>query len=95
MQSETTTNPISNNTKIWIGIAVGAAVGLGIALSRRGHGRRSRWDDVTRRIGESSSDFAEATRDIADRIKTIYDESRRVVEEAGAIWSHGRKLVGH
>jgi ElaB/YqjD/DUF883 family membrane-anchored ribosome-binding protein len=97
MASETITDRMSNNTKIWLGIAVGAAVGFGIALSRRSHGhsRKSRWDEVAQRIGESSSDFADAARDIADRVKTIYDESRRVVEDASAVWAHGRKLVSH
>jgi hypothetical protein len=77
---------------IWIGLAVGAALGLGIALTRR---RRKGWDAITHRIGERSGDLADATSKIADRIRTIYDESRKVVEEAGEIWAHGRKLVGH
>ena len=29
-----------------------------------------------------------------DRVKIIYEESRKVVEEAGELWEHGRKLVG-
>jgi hypothetical protein len=97
MESETIVSSMSNNTKIWLGIAVGAAVGFGIALSRRSHShsRKSRWDEVAQRIGDSSGEFAEAARDIADRIKTIYDESRRVVDEASACWAHGRKLVHH
>jgi hypothetical protein len=30
-----------------------------------------------------------------DRVKTIYEESRKVVEEAGDLWAHGRKMVGY
>ena len=26
--------------------------------------------------------------------RLIYEESRKVVEEAGELWEHGRKLVG-
>ncbi len=92
MASEMTVQ--ARNTRIWIGIAVGAAVGIGIALSRRT--RRSRWDpkEVSKRFSDRSADMADTTRDMADRIKTIYEESRRVIEEAGDLWEHGRKLVG-
>jgi hypothetical protein len=92
MPSEMTSDQGLNN-KIWIGIVVGAAVGLGIALARRN--RRSRWDDVTKRFGERSADFADTTREIADRIKTIYEEGRKVVEEAGELWGHGKRIVGY
>ena len=84
-----------NAAKIWLGVAVGAAVGIGIALSRR---KRSRWDtarDFGHRITERSGDLAEITRGLADRVRNIYEESRRVVDDAGALWSHGRKLVRH
>ncbi len=83
------------NKAIWIGIAVGAAVGIGIALSRR---KKSRWDtarELTHRVASKSSDLGDATRDIVDRIRTIYEESRRIVEDAGELWAHGRKLVGY
>jgi gas vesicle protein len=82
------------NTGIWVGIAVGAAVGIGIALSRR---KKTRWDsarEVGQRLSERSGELAGSTRDIMDRVKVIYDESRKVVEEAGELWEHGRKLVG-
>ena len=85
----------SKNAKIWMGIALGAALGIGIALSRK---RRTRWDsalDVPRRLADHSQDLATHTRDIVDRVRTIYDESRKVVEEAGELWAHGRKLVGY
>ncbi len=81
------------NIGLWIGIAVGAAVGIGIALSRR---KRSPWDSarrITNRFTDRSGDLAEAANDIMQRVKTIYDEGCKVVEEAGELWSHGRKLV--
>ena len=83
------------NRGIWIGIAVGTAVGIGIALSRR---KKTRWDSaraVTKRVTDHSADLADASRDIVDRIKTIYEEGCKVVEEATELWSHGRKLVGY
>ena len=81
------------NMGLWLGIAVGAAIGIGIALSRR---KRSPWDSarkVAGRITDHSGDLAAATSTIIDRVRTIYDEGLKVVEEAGELWSHGRKLV--
>jgi hypothetical protein len=78
---------------LWLGIAVGAAIGIGIAMSRR---KRSPWDSarrVTDRLTAHSGDLADATSNIMQRVKTIYDEGCKVVEEAGELWSHGRKLV--
>jgi hypothetical protein len=85
----------SNSTRIWLGIAAGVAVGVGIALSRR---KRSRWEqarDVTQRVADRSPDLAEAGRDIVEHIKTIYDEGLKLVEDAGQLWASGRELVGH
>ncbi len=87
-------NGDASSRKLWIGIAVGAAVGLGIALSRR---RRSRWDaakNISKRLSDKSEDLADVTRDIVERVKTIVEESKRVVDDAGDLWIHGRKLVG-
>jgi hypothetical protein len=85
----------NQSTKIWLGIAIGAAVGLGIALSRRRPA--SRWDSARefgRRISDRSGDLAEATQDIAHRVRKIFDEGRKVVNDAGELWTHGRKMVG-
>jgi hypothetical protein len=82
------------NKGIWIGIAVGAAVGIGIALSRR---KKTRWEqarELTHRVASRTGDLGDAARDIVDRVKTMYDESRRIVADAGELWAHGRKLVG-
>ena len=84
-----------NSTKLWMGVAIGVAVGLGIALSRK---KKTKWDqaqEITRRVADRSPDFADATRDIVERVKTIYEEGLKVVEDAGELWSHGRKLVGY
>lgn len=92
MDSEMT-NGQGPNLTLWIGVAVGAAIGIGIALSRR---KRSPWDQaraVTNRLADHSGDFADATSNIMQRVKTIYDEGCKVVEEAGELWAHGRKLV--
>jgi len=85
----------NQSTKIWLGIAIGAAVGIGIALSRRR--TASRWDSARefgKRISDRSEDLADATRDIVQRVRTIYEEGRKVMDDAGELWAHGRKLVG-
>ena len=85
----------SNETKIWLGIAVGVAVGIGVAISRR---KRSRWDTVRaipERMSERSGELADVTRDLAGRVASLYEESCRLIEDAGRLWANGRKLVGH
>jgi hypothetical protein len=85
----------NHSGKIWLGIALGTAVGLGIAYSRR---PRSRWDiarRATKEISSRSAEFGEAARDIVDRVKNIYDEGARIAQDAGELWTRGRKLVGY
>ena len=85
---------VNNNQMIWIGVAVGAAIGIGIALTRR---RKSRWDmarDMGRRVADHSPDLADATKELVERVRVIYEEGRKVVEDAGHLWEQGRKLVG-
>jgi hypothetical protein len=94
MDSDTQNGSGGNATKIWIGIAIGTAIGVGIALSRR---KPTRWEsakDVAMRISDRSGDLAGVTRDIVDHIKNIYEESRKVVDEASGLWQHSRKMVG-
>ncbi|MBV9743436.1 MAG: hypothetical protein JO099_06715 [Acidobacteriia bacterium] len=82
------------NTAIWIGVAIGAAVGIGFALSRR---KRDPWTTAKAaagRVASRTGDISDATKDIVERIRTIYEESRKVVDDAGELWAHGRKLVG-
>jgi hypothetical protein len=86
----------NHSAKIWLGIAMGTAVGLGIAYSRRP--KKTRWDmarQATKNLGEHSGDFADAARDIADRVKTIYEQGARIAEDAAELWTRGRKLVGY
>lgn len=84
------------NTAIWIGVAVGAAVGIGIAVTRGK--KKDPWAAaraVTKRVANRSEDISEITREMVERIKTIYEESRKVVDDATELWAHGRKLVGY
>ncbi len=86
----------NRNNAIWLGVAIGTAVGIGIALSRR-KSARDPWSaahDITKRVAHRSGEISEVTRDILGHIRNIYDESLRVVEEAGELWAQGRKLVG-
>jgi|SRR3954464_14547354 hypothetical protein len=83
------------NMTAWIipGLAIGAAIGLAFAASRR---KKSRWD-VAREIGErvasNRDDLVDTGRNMVDRIKLIYEEGRKVVEEAAELWEQGRTLV--
>lgn len=102
MQQETDNGTYSsgsweiNSNKIWLGIALGTAVGLGIALSRRR--KKTGWDvarRATKEITGRSAELADAARDIVDRVKVIYEEGSRIAEDATELWTRGRKLVGY
>jgi hypothetical protein len=83
------------NKAIWIGVAIGAAVGLGFALSRTK--KRDPWSsakEAAGRVANRTSDISDATKDIVERMRTIYEEGRKVLADASELWSHGRKLVG-
>ena len=85
----------NNEAKIWLGIAVGVAVGIGYSLSRR---KKSRWDAarmIGNRVSERSGEFADVTRELVGRVRNICEESRKVVEGASHLWANGRKLVGY
>ena len=95
MSSEMNING-QRNKAIWIGVAVGTAVGIGLALSRNSR-RRDPWASaraLTKKVASHSSDVSEATRDMVDRVRTIYEESCKLIEDAGELWAQGRKLVG-
>lgn len=84
-----------DKNRIWIGVAIGAAIGLGYAMTRR---RRvtTKWSsarEVSRNVAESSGDLVEQGKKIIEHIRVMYDEGRRVVDEANDLWEHGRKLV--
>jgi hypothetical protein len=99
MEQETATTIRENNSaKIWIGVAVGTAIGIGIAYTRRPKKKRTGWDiarQATKNLSDRSGDLADAARDIVERVKTIYDEGARIAEDAGELWARGRKLVQH
>jgi len=85
----------SNSTKIWLGIAAGTAIGLGIAMSRRQ--KKTGWDaarQIGARLSDRSGDLSEAAANIIGRVKIILDEGKKVVEDAGELWAHGRKVAG-
>jgi hypothetical protein len=87
----------NHSGKIWLGLAMGTAIGLGIAYSRRPK-RKTGWDtarQAAKQIGDRSSEFAEAARDIVERVKTIYEEGARIAQDAGELWTRGRKLAGY
>ena len=50
---------------------------------------------IGQRVAERTPDFAEAARDIGVRLKTIYEEGLKVAEDAGELWTRGRKLAGY
>jgi hypothetical protein len=84
-----------HTTKIWLGVAAGTAIGLGIALSRRQ--KKTRWDSARRigeRLSDHSRDLSEAAANIVSRVKVIYDEGRKVAEDASELWAQGRKVAG-
>lgn len=96
MAENTCSNDWSNHsTKLWLGIAAGTAIGLGIAISRRQ--KKTRWD-AARRIGERlsdhSGDLSAAAANIVGRVKVILEEGRKVAEDAGELWAQGRKVAG-
>src|SRR3954453_7489630 len=80
---------------VWLGVAIGAAIGIGYAVSRSGR-RRDPWSsarDVSKRFSEHSGDLAARSKEIIERAQKIYDEGRKIVDDATELWSHGRKLV--
>lgn len=82
----------NNHSKVWIAIAVGAAIAVAYAASRR----RSTWPAVrrmTRELAEDREDLIDSGREIIERIGTIYEEARKIVDEAGELWAHGRKMI--
>jgi hypothetical protein len=82
-----------NYSRVWIAIAIGAAIGVAYAASRSKKGGWAMAKRVTREVAENREEIADTGRDIIERIGLIYDEARKVVEEAGELWEHGRRLL--
>jgi len=79
---------------IWLGVAVGAAIGVGFAISRTR--KRDRWSsakEISRKMADHSGDLAAKSKEIIERAQNMYQEGRKIVEDATELWSHGRKLV--
>ncbi len=91
------TNAAENRAAtIVLGVVAGAAIGVGIALSRRTK-KTSRFDvrRVTRQFADRSSEFGDIARDIVGHLKEVCDVGKKIADDAGHLWSHGRKMVTH
>jgi LPXTG-motif cell wall-anchored protein len=84
-----------NKTAIWLGVAIGAAVGVGFAVSRRR--KRDRWAykarDFGKRFQDHSTELAKRSKDIIERAQNLYMEGRKIAHEAADLWSEGRRMV--
>ena len=84
-----------HSTKLWVGIAAGVAIGVGIALSRRQ--KKTRWDsakEIGQRLSDHTTDLSDAATNIIGRLKVICDEGRKIAEDATELWAQGRKFAG-
>lgn len=84
-----------NGTPSWVlpAVAVGAAVGIAIAATRR---KKSRWDiarETAERVLDRRQDLAGIGKDLAGRFQTIYREGRAAAGEVSELWGHGRKML--
>lgn len=89
-----------SKTAVWLGVAIGAAVGIGYAVSRtrrRERWGRERWAGRAKLLGkrmqDRSSDLAARSRDIIERAQNMYMEGRKIAHEAADLWSEGRRMV--
>ena len=84
-----------NNNTGWIisGVAIGTGIALAVASARKKHRWQDRLLDTAENVARRRDELAETGRNIFDRIRIIYCESRKVIEEAGELWTHGRRIV--
>ena len=83
----------ATNNKLWIGLGIGAAIGVVLALTQR---KNDKWHSarrISQRVADRTGEFADAGKDIAEHIRVIYNESRKLANDAADLWSQGRKLV--
>ena len=82
---------------VYMGLAAGAAIGIAVALTRRGKTRRKEpWEaakHITRRFGDHSQELAARGKDIIERVQNMYEEGRKVYGEARELLGEGRRLV--
>jgi hypothetical protein len=77
-----------NRIALWMGIAAGAAIGIGFSLAR--NRRRSR-AHAARRMGRRVADASAKL--VAVEGRKLAREGRKLMDEAAGLWSHGRKLA--
>lgn len=98
MRQETTAAWVSENraATIALGVFAGTAIGVGIALSRRNR-RPARFDmrRVTRQFANRSSDVADVARDIVGHLREVCEVGKKLADDAGHLWSNGRKMVSY
>jgi hypothetical protein len=88
-----TNGQVGAASTMWIGIGVGAAVGLAVLINRR---KREPWSSakaISRRVAGRTGDLAAISKDLVERVKVIYNESCKVVDDATDLWARGRKLA--
>jgi 20S proteasome alpha/beta subunit len=78
---------------IWTAIAIGAAIGIAYAASRKRTNPFAVAKRVTRKMVEDGGDLAETGRSIVERVGIIYEEAQKVMEDAAELWNAGRKLL--
>ena len=67
------------NNKVWIGIAIGAGIGIAFAVSSR-NSRRSRWNrwdrwdtrEMTKRLASNREDLLDKGKEMMERLRVIY-----------------------
>ena len=84
------------NRKIWIGIAIGAGIGIAYAVTSRN--QKSGWDrfdarEMRKKFVNHGEDLLDRGKEMMDRIRVIVQEGQKVVEDAGELWNRGRKMV--
>lgn len=78
---------------VWIALAVGAAIGVAYAASRRDRGGLAVAKRMTRQLAANGADIADTGRDMMERLGVIYEEARKVVDDATELWSQSRRLM--
>ena len=81
-----------NYSKLWIAVAVGAAIGVAVAASRRKRPLEVA-KRLTREVAHNREEIFDSGREIVERIGNIYEEARKIVDEASELWTHGRRLL--
>jgi hypothetical protein len=87
----------SASTRVGLAVILGVAIGLGLAIKLRKflRTREKPAEAAAHEAGtEISPELAEADRLLAERRSVIYQAGLKSAEEAGSLWTQGRKLAG-